>query len=148
MKMFKKIVAAALAAMMVLAMLTACGGTGVTQEERAINALNEARQQQGYSVLRHSEEADYYAQLAADVVAKYNDNGGTINKDGALAEIDRVCSIPVEGEVYKAARVIWNPDSVSATDLRNQYIAQVDATIVGVGTGTTCNVPFSVIVVY
>ena len=59
MKMFKKIMAAALAAVIVLAMLTACTGAGSGNEEQVLNALNQTRTQNyGLNALTRSEEAD------------------------------------------------------------------------------------------
>lgn len=69
MKMFKKIMAAALAAVMVLAMLTACTGAGSGNEEQVLNALNQTRTQNyGLNALTRSEEADANAQNAAAVL--------------------------------------------------------------------------------
>lgn len=150
MKMFKKIMAVALAAVMMLAMMTACDG-GTTREESAINALNQARVQYGYNELRHSEEADFYAQQSADAIAKYNSKNGSFSESALQDSLNQLRDTVAEGQIFKGMRIFWNLDSFSAENFKEEskrYIAQVEGSIVGVGSGSTQYSQFIVVVVY
>lgn len=150
MKMFKKIMAVALAAVMMLAMMTACDG-GTTREESAINALNQARVQYGYNELRHSEEADVYAQQSADAIAKYNSKNGSFSESALQDSLNQLRGTVAEGQTFKGMRIFWNLDSFSAENFKEEskrYIAQVEGSIVGVGSGSTQYSQFIVVVVY
>ena len=150
MKNFKKLTAVVLAAVLTIAMLTACTG-GTSREDRAINALNQARSQYGQSELRHSEEADYYAQQLADDVARYNSKNGSFNEGSMQESLNALAATMAEGQTFKAVRIFWNPDSLSVSDYteqKNLYIVYTDASIVGVGTGSTQYSQFVVVVTY
>ena len=70
MKMFKKIMAVALAAVMMLAMMTACGGTD--PEAHVLEVLNQLRTETySQSALTRSSEADTNAQNAGAVLKNY-----------------------------------------------------------------------------
>ena len=150
MKMFKKIMAVALAAVMMLAMMTACDG-GTTREESAINALNQARVRYGYNELRHSEEADVYAQQSADDIARYNSNNGSFNESAMQDSLNQLRGTVAEGQTFKGMRIFWNQNTFYPETFEEEskrYIAQVEGTIVGVGSGSTQYSQFVVIVVY
>lgn len=128
MKMFKKIMAAALAAVMVLAMLTACTGAGSGNEEQVLNALNQTRTQNyGLNALTRSEEADANAQNAAAVLKNYYE--GSATKDELWNSTMQMQQTLAEGCTYKGQMIFRDPDSVTKESFDNykSTVSRIDS---------------------
>ena len=135
MKMFKKIMAAALAAVMVLAMLTACTGAGSGNEEQVLNALNQTRTQNyGLNALTRSEEADANAQNAAAVLKNYYE--GSATKDELWNSTMQMQQTLAEGCTYKGQMIFRDPDSVTKESFDNykSTVSRIDSQYVGAAT--------------
>ena len=135
MKMFKKIMAAALAAVMVLAMLTACTGAGSGNEEQVLNALNQTRTQNyGLNALTRSEEADANAQNAAAVLKNYYE--GSATKDELWNSTMQMQQTLAEGCTYKGQMIFRDPDSVTKESFDNykSTVSRIDSPYVGAAT--------------
>ena len=108
MKMFKKIMAAALAAVMVLAMLTACTGAGSGNEEQVLNALNQTRTQNyGLNALTRSEEADANAQHLMTFLQRYYDGSSGLGDAALNQEVDHMM------QTMAVYMMVWNAGRLS-----------------------------------
>ena len=149
MKMFKKIMAAALAAVMVLAMLTACTGAGSGNEEQVLNALNQTRTQNyGLNALTRSEEADANAQNAAAVLKNYYE--GSATKDELWNSTMQMQQTLPEGCTYKGQMIFRDPDSVTKESFDNykSTVSRIDSQYVGAATFSACGWTYTIVVVY
>lgn len=149
MKMFKKIMAAALAAVMVLAMLTACTGAGSGNEEQVLNALNQTRTQNyGLNALTRSEEADANAQNAAAVLKNYYE--GSATKDELWNSTMQMQQTLAEGCTYKGQVIFRDPDSVTKESFDNykSTVSRIDSQYVGAATFSACGWTYTIVVVY
>ena len=149
MKMFKKIMAAALAAVMVLAMLTACTGAGSGNEEQVPNALNQTRTQNyGLNALTRSEEADANAQNAAAVLKNYYE--GSATKDELWNSTMQMQQTLAEGCTYKGQMIFRDPDSVTKESFDNykSTVSRIDSQYVGAATFSACGWTYTIVVVY
>ncbi len=149
MKMFKKIRAAALAAVMVLAMLTACTGAGSGNEEQVLNALNQTRTQNyGLNALTRSEEADANAQNAAAVLKNYYE--GSATKDELWNSTMQMQQTLAEGCTYKGQMIFRDPDSVTKESFDNykSTVSRIDSQYVGAATFSACGWTYTIVVVY
>ena len=149
MKMFKKIMAAALAAVMVLAMLTACTGAGSGNEEQVLNALNQTRTQNyGLNALTRSEEADANAQNAAAVLKNYYE--GSATKDELWNSTMQMQQTLAEGCTYKGQMIFRGPDSVTKESFDNykSTVSRIDSQYVGAATFSACGWTYTIVVVY
>ena len=149
MKMFKKIMAAALAAVMVLAMLTACTGAGSGNEEQVLNALNQTRTQNyGLNALTRSEEADANAQNAAAVLKNYYE--GSATKDELWNSTMQMQQTLAEGCTYKGQMIFRDPDSVTKESFDNykSTVSRIDSQYVGAATYSACGWTYTIVVVY
>lgn len=149
MKMFKKIMAAALAAVMVLAMLTACTGAGSGNEEQVLNALNQTRTQNyGLNALTRSEEADANAQNAAAVLKNYYE--GSATKDELWNSTMQMQQTLAEGCTYKGQMIFRDPDSVTKESFDNykSTVSRIDRQYVGAATFSACGWTYTIVVVY
>ena len=150
MKMFKKIMAAALAAVMVLAMLTACTGAGSGNEEQVLNALNQTRTQNyGLNALTRSEEADANAQHLMTFLQRYYDGSIGLGDAALNQEVDHMMQTMAEGCGFKQLFVTFNASGISTTDFIGERVAtEGNAELAGLASGTTQNQPFTVVVIY
>ena len=149
MKMFKKIMSAALAAVMVLAMLTACTGAGSGNEEQVLNALNQTRTQNyGLNALTRSEEADANAQNAAAVLKNYYE--GSATKDELWNSTMQMQQTLAEGCTYKGQMIFRDPDSVTKESFDNykSTVSRIDSQYVGAATFSACGWTYTIVVVY
>ena len=149
MKMFKKNMAAALAAVMVLAMLTACTGAGSGNEEQVLNALNQTRTQNyGLNALTRSEEADANAQNAAAVLKNYYE--GSATKDELWNSTMQMQQTLAEGCTYKGQMIFRDPDSVTKESFDNykSTVSRIDSQYVGAATFSACGWTYTIVVVY
>jgi len=148
MKLFKKL-AAALAAVMVLAMLTACTGAGSGNEEQVLNALNQTRTQNyGLNALTRSEEADANAQNAAAVLKNYYE--GSATKDELWNSTMQMQQTLAEGCTYKGQMIFRDPDSVTKESFDNykSTVSRIDSQYVGAATFSACGWTYTIVVVY
>lgn len=150
MKMFKKIMAAALAAVMVLAMLTACTGAGSGNEEQVLNALNQTcTQNYGLNALTRSEEADANAQHLMTFLQRYYDGSSGLGDAALNQEVDHMMQTMAEGRGFKQLFVTFNASGISTTDFIGERVAtEGNAELAGLASGTTQNQPFTVVVIY
>ena len=149
MKMFKKIMAAALAAVRGLAMLTACTGAGSGNEEQVLNALNQTRTQNyGLNALTRSEEADANAQNAAAVLKNYYE--GSATKDELWNSTMQMQQTLAEGCTYKGQMIFRDPDSVTKESFDNykSTVSRIDSQYVGAATFSACGWTYTIVVVY
>lgn len=147
MKMFKKIMAAALAAMMVLAMLTACGGTD--PEAHVLEVLNQLRTETySQSALTRSSEADTNAQNAAAVLKNYYE--GSATKDELWDSTMQMQQTLAEGCTYKGQMIFRDPNSVTKESFDNykSTVSRSDSQYVGAATFSACGWTYTIIVVY
>ena len=147
MKMFKKIMAAALAAVMVLAMLTACGGTD--PEAHVLEVLNQLRTETySQSALTRSNEADTNAQNAAAVLKNYYE--GSATKDELWDSTMQMQQTLAEGCTYKGQMIFRDPDSVTKESFDNykSTVSRSDSQYVGAATFSACGWTYTIIVVY
>lgn len=147
MKMFKKIMAAALAAVMVLAMLTACGGTD--PEAHVLEVLNQLRTETySQSALTRSSEADTNAQNAAAVLKNYYE--GSATKDELWNSTMQMQQTLAEGCTYKGQMIFRDPDSVTKESFDNykSTVSRIDSQYVGAATFSACGWTYTIVVVY
>ena len=147
MKMFKKIMAAALAAVMVLAMLTACGGTD--PEAHVLEVLNQLRTETyNQSALTRSSEADTNAQNAAAVLKNYYE--GSATKDELWNSTMQMQQTLAEGCTYKGQMIFRDPDSVTKESFDNykSMVSRIDSQYVGAATFSACGWTYTIVVVY
>ena len=147
MKMFKKIMAAALAAVMVLAMLTACGGTD--PEAHVLEVLNQLRTETySQSALTRSSEADTNAQNAAAVLKNYYE--GSATKDELWNSTMQMQQTLAEGCTYKGQMIFRDPDSVTKDSFDNykSTVSRIDSQYVGAATFSACGWTYTIVVVY
>lgn len=147
MKMFKKIMAAALAAVMVLAMLTACGGTD--PEAHVLEVLNQLRTETySQSALTRSSEADTNAQNAAAVLKNYYE--GSATKDELWDSTMQMQQTLAEGCTYKGQMIFRDPNSVTKESFDNykSTVSRSDSQYVGAATFSACGWTYTIIVVY
>ena len=147
MKMFKKIMAAALAAVMVLAMLTACGGTD--PEAHVLEVLNQLRTETySQSALTRSSEADTNAQNAAAVLKNYYE--GSATKDELWDSTMQMQQTMAEGCTYKGQMIFRDPNSVTKESFDNyrSTVSRSDSQYVGAATFSACGWTYTIVVVY
>lgn len=147
MKMFKKIMAAALAAVMVLAMLTACGGTD--PEAHVLEVLNQLRTETySQSALTRSSEADTNAQNAAAVLKNYYE--GSATKDELWDSTMQMQQTLAEGCTYKGQMIFRDPNSVTKESFDNykSTVSRSDSQYVGAATFSACGWTYTIVVVY
>lgn len=147
MKMFKKIMAAALAAVMVLAMLTACGGTD--PEAHVLEVLNQLRTETySQSALTRSSEADTNAQNAAAVLKNYYE--GSATKDELWDSTMQMQQTLAEGCTYKGQIIFRDPNSVTKESFDNykSTVSRSDSQYVGAATFSACGWTYTIVVVY
>ena len=147
MKMFKKIMAAALAAVMVLAMLTACGGTD--PEAHVLEVLNQLRTETyNQSALTRSSEADTNAQNAAAVLKNYYE--GSATKDELWDSTMQMQQTLAEGCTYKGQIIFRDPNSVTKESFDNykSTVSRSDSQYVGAATFSACGWTYTIVVVY
>lgn len=147
MKMFKKIMAAALAAVMVLAMLTACGGTD--PEAHVLEVLNQLRTETySQSALTRSSEADTNAQNAAAVLKNYYE--GSATKDELWDSTMQMQQTLAEGCTYKGQMIFRDPNSVTKESFDNykSTVSRSDIQYVGAATFSACGWTYTIVVVY
>ena len=147
MKMFKKIMAAALAAVMVLAMLTACGGTD--PEAHVLEVLNQLRTETySQSALTRSSEADTNAQNAAVVLKNYYE--GSATKDELWDSTMQMQQTLAEGCTYKGQMIFRDPNSVTKESFDNykSTVSRSDSQYVGAATFSACGWTYTIVVVY
>ena len=147
MKLFKKIMAAALAAVMVLAMLTACGGTD--PEAHVLEVLNQLRTETySQSALTRSSEADTSAQNAAAVLKNYYE--GSATKDELWDSTMQMQQTLAEGCTYKGQMIFRDPNSVTKESFDNykSTVSRSDSQYVGAATFSACGWTYTIVVVY
>lgn len=147
MKMFKKIMAAALAAVMVLAMLTACGGTD--PEAHVLEVLNQLRTETyNQSALTRSSEADTNAQNAAAVLKNYYE--GSATKDELWNSTMQMQQTLAEGCTYKGQMIFRDPNSVTEESFDNykSTVSRSESQYVGAATFSACGWTYTIVVVY
>ena len=147
MKLFKKIMAAALAAVMVLAMLTACGGTD--PEAHVLEVLNQLRTETySQSALTRSSEADTNAQNAAAVLKNYYE--GSATKEELWNSTMQMQQTLAEGCTYKGQMIFRDPDSVTKESFDNykSTVSKSDSQYVGAATFSACGWTYTIVVVY
>ncbi|MDU8689562.1 hypothetical protein [Faecalibacterium wellingii] len=147
MKLFKKIMAAALAAVMVLAMLTACGGTD--PEAHVLEVLNQLRTETySQSALTRSSEADTNAQNAAAVLKNYYE--GSATKDELWDSTMQMQQTLAEGCTYKGQMIFRDPNSVTKESFDNykSTVSRSDSQYVGAATFSACGWTYTIVVVY
>ena len=147
MKMFKQIMEAALAAVMVLAMLTACGGTD--PEAHVLEVLNQLRTETySQSALTRSSEADTNAQNAAAVLKNYYE--GSATKDELWDSTMQMQQTLAEGCTYKGQMIFRDPNSVTKESFDNykSTVSRSDSQYVGAATFSACGWTYTIIVVY
>ena len=147
MKMFKKIMAVALAAVMMLAMMTACGGTD--PEAHVLEVLNQLRTETySQSALTRSSEADTSAQNAAAVLKNYYE--GSATKEELWNSTMQMQQTLAEGCTYKGQMIFRDPDSVTKESFDNykSTVSRSDSQYVGAATFSACGWTYTIVVVY
>ena len=147
MKMFKKIMAVALAAVMMLAMMTACGGTD--PEAHVLEVLNQLRTETySQSALTRSSEADTNAQNAAAVLKNYYE--GSATKEELWNSTMQMQQTLAEGCTYKGQMIFRDPDSVTKESFDNyrSTVSRSDSQYVGAATFSACGWTYTIVVVY
>ena len=147
MKMFKKIMAVALAAVMMLAMMTACGGTD--PEAHVLEVLNQLRTETyNQSALTRSSEADTIAQNAAAVLKNYYE--GSATKEELWNSTMQMQQTLAEGCTYKGQMIFRDPDSVTKESFDNykSTVSKIDSQYVGAATFSACGWTYTIVVVY
>lgn len=147
MKMFKKIMAVALAAVMMLAMMTACGGTD--PEAHVLEVLNQLRTETySQSALTRSNEADTNAQNAAAVLKNYYE--GSATKEELWNSTMQMQQTLAEGCTYKGQMIFRDPDSVTKESFDNykSTVSKSDSQYVGAATFSACGWTYTIVVVY
>ena len=152
MKCIKKLVALTLAAVLVLAMLTACGGTDPEAhvlEVHVLEVLNQLRTETyNQSALTRSSEADTNAQNAAAVLKNYYE--GSATKDELWNSTMQMQQILAEGCTYKGQMIFRDPDSVTKESFDNykSTVSRIDSQYVGAATFSACGWTYTIVVVY
>lgn len=152
MKCIKKLVALTLAAVLVLAMLTACGGTDPEAhvlEVHVLEVLNQLRTETyNQSALTRSSEADTNAQNAAAVLKNYYE--GSATKDELWNSTMQMQQTLAEGCTYKGQMIFRNPDSVTKESFDNykSTVSRIDSQYVGAATFSACGWTYTIVVVY
>ena len=152
MKCIKKLVALTLAAVLVLAMLTACGGTDPEAhvlEVHVLEVLNQLRTETyNQSALTRSSEADTNAQNAAAVLKNYYE--GSATKDELWNSTMQMQQTLAEGCTYKGQMIFRDPDSVTKESFDNykSTVSRIDSQYVGAATFSACGWTYSIVVVY
>ena len=152
MKCIKKLVALTLAAVLVLAMLTACGGTDPEAhvlEVHVLEVLNQLRTETyNQSALTRSSEADTNAQNAAAVLKNYYE--GSATKDELWNSTMQMQQTLAEGCTYKGQMIFRDPDSVSSDSFDNYIstVSRIDSQYVGAATFSACGGTYTIVVVY
>ena len=147
MKMFKKIMAVALAAVMMLAMMTACGGTD--PEAHVLEVLNQLRTETySQSALTRSSEADTNAQNAAAVLKNYYE--GSATKEELWNSTMQMQQTLAEGCTYKGQMIFRDPNSVTKESFDNykSTVSKSDSQYVGAATFSACGWTYTIVVVY
>ena len=147
MKMFKKIMAVALAAVRMLAMMTACGGTD--PEAHVLEVLNQLRTETySQSALTRSNEADTNAQNAAAVLKNYYE--GSATKEELWNSTMQMQQTLAEGCTYKGQMIFRDPDSVTKESFDNykSTVSRIDSQYVGAATFSACGWTYTIVVVY
>lgn len=152
MKCIKKLVALTLAAVLVLAMLTACGGTDPEAhvlEVHVLEVLNQLRTETyNQSALTRSSEADTNAQNAAAVLKNYYE--GCATKDELWNSTMQMQQTLAEGCTYKGQMIFRDPDSVTKESFDNykSTVSRIDSQYVGAATFSACGWTYTIVVVY
>ena len=152
MKCIKKLVALTLAAVLVLAMLTACGGTDPEAhvlEVHVLEVLNQLRTETyNQSALTRSSEADTNAQNAAAVLKNYYE--GSATKDELWNSTMQMQQTLAEGCTYKGQMIFRDPDSVTkeSFDTYKSTVSRIDSQYVGAATFSACGWTYTIVVVY
>ena len=152
MKCIKKLVALTLAAVLVLAMLTACGGTDPEAhvlEVHVLEVLNQLRTETyNQSALTRSSEADTNAQNAAAVLKNYYE--GSATKDELWNSTMQMQQTLAEGWTYKGQMIFRDPDSVTKESFDNykSTVSRIDSQYVGAATFSACGWTYTIVVVY
>ncbi|MEQ2362914.1 hypothetical protein [Faecalibacterium tardum] len=152
MKCIKKLVALTLAAVLVLAMLTACGGTDPEAhvlEVHVLEVLNQLRTETyNQSALTRSSEADTNAQNAAAVLKNYYE--GSATKDELWNSTMQMQQTLAEGCTYKGQMIFRDPDSVTKESFDNykSTVSRIDSQYVGAATFSACGWTYTIVVVY
>ena len=152
MKCIKKLVALTLAAVLVLAMLTACGGTDPEAhvlEVHVLEVLNQLRTETyNQSALTRSSEADTNAQNAAAVLKNYYE--GSATKDELWNSTMQMQQTLAEGCTYKGQMIFRDPDSVTKESFDNYIstVSRIDSQYVGAATFSACGWTYTIVVVY
>ena len=148
----KKLVALTLAAVLVLAMLTACGGTDPEAhvlEVHVLEVLNQLRTETyNQSALTRSSEADTNAQNAAAVLKNYY--VGSATKDELWNSTMQMQQTLAEGCTYKGQMIFRDPDSVTKESFDNykSTVSRIDSQYVGAATFSACGWTYTIVVVY
>ena len=148
----KKLVALTLAAVLVLAMLTACGGTDPEAhvlEVHVLEVLNQLRTETyNQSALTRSSEADTNAQNAAAVLKNYYE--GSATKDELWNSTMQMQQTLAEGCTYKGQMIFRDPDSVTKESFDNykSTVSRIDSQYVGAATFSACGWTYTIVVVY
>ena len=152
MKCIKKLVALTLAAVLVLAMLTACGGTAPEAHVLEVHVLEVLRQLRtetyNQSALTRSSEADTNAQNAAAVLKNYYE--GSATKDELWNSTMQMQQTLAEGCTYKGQMIFRDPDSVTKESFDNykSTVSRIDSQYVGAATFSACGWTYTIVVVY
>ena len=152
MKCIKKLVALTLAAVLVLAMLTACGGTDPEAhvlEVHVLEVLNQLRTETyNQSALTRSSEAGTNAQNAAAVLKNYYE--GSATKDELWNSTMQMQQTLAEGCTYKGQMIFRDPDSVTKESFDNykSTVSRIDSQYVGAATFSACGWTYTIVVVY
>ena len=152
MKCIKKLVALTLAAVLVLAMLTACGGADPEAhvlEVHVLEVLNQLRTETyNQSALTRSSEADTNAQNAAAVLKNYYE--GSATKDELWNSTMQMQQTLAEGCTYKGQMIFRDPDSVTKESFDNykSTVSRIDSQYVGAATFSACGWTYTIVVVY
>ena len=151
MKMFKRMAAAVLAAVMAMVVLTACSGISPTQE-KVRNELNEARAQNGVAALEWSEEANAHARDFANEYQKLM-SSALSGSSHFETELDRVVwnliQTTADGKSYKTMCYLDDPDFATMSDLLDERVAQDgSATVVGMAQVNIYNTKTMIIIAY
>lgn len=152
MKCIKKLVALTLAAVLALAMLTACGGTDPEAhvlEVHVLEVLNQLRTETyNQSALTRSSEADTNAQNAAAVLKNYYE--GSATKDELWNSTMQMQQTLAEGCTYKGQMIFRDPDSVTKESFDNykSTVSRIDSQYVGAATFSACGWTYTIVVVY
>lgn len=147
MKRFRRLAAVAVAAALILTMLTACTG-GMSPEDRALEALNNVRTQTyGVGALTRNSEADAYAQQTVDFMETMlrTEDAGTVLATWAM----NLAYSSVNGRGYKTSMFLYKPDEVTEEKFFEQEVAKTpDAVYVGMASGSLLKLKFMIITIY